>query len=66
MSLYFDHLLYCYISGDEGKIVEDSEYPNVMFLMHKWFLASEELAEAFVDMYPFKTHKMHQTLNTRF
>ena len=43
-------------TGDEGKIVEDSEYPNVMFLMHKWFLASEELAEAFVDLYPFLDH----------
>lgn len=37
--------------GEDGKIVQDSEYPNVMFLMHKWFLPSEELAEAFIDIY---------------
>ena len=54
-----------YISGDEGKIVEDSEYPNVMFLMHKWFLASEELAEAFVDLYPFFDEKKKQNKKQR-
>ncbi|KAL5009235.1 hypothetical protein ScPMuIL_014816 [Solemya velum] len=37
--------------GTDGKIVSDSEYPNVLFLMHRWFLSSEELAEAFVDAF---------------
>ena len=40
-------------TGDDGDPIDESEYPSVMFLMHKWFMTSEELGEAFVDLYPF-------------
>ena len=41
-----------YFSGDDGSIVEDSEFPNVMFLMHKWYTSSEDLAQCFIELYP--------------
>ncbi|KAK3092337.1 hypothetical protein FSP39_001507 [Pinctada imbricata] len=37
--------------GDDGDLIDDSEYPSVLFLMHKWFMTSEELGKAFVDIY---------------
>ena len=37
----------------------------MMFLMHKWFLASEELAEAFVDLYPFFDEKKNKKQRER-
>ncbi len=44
------------ISAKEGDLIEDTEYPNVMYLMHKWFITSEDLAETFIDLYPFKVN----------
>ncbi|KAL4237259.1 RAS guanyl releasing protein 1 (calcium and DAG-regulated) [Mactra antiquata] len=41
--------------GEDGNIIEDSEFPNVMFLMHKWYMPSEELAQYFIDLYPFSS-----------
>jgi len=31
----------------------DKEFPRVMFLMHQWFMTSKNLAELFMDLYPF-------------
>ena len=46
-------LFVCLLTDENGLLTADNEYPNVLFLMHKWFMTSEELAEAFVDLYPF-------------
>lgn len=48
------------ISAKEGDLIEDTEYPNVMYLMHKWFITSEDLAETFIDLYPFKVNFQDQ------
>ena len=48
------------ISAKEGDLIEDTEYPNVMYLMHKWFITSEDLAETFIDLYPFKVNLKDQ------
>ncbi|XP_052275428.1 ras guanyl-releasing protein 3-like isoform X4 [Dreissena polymorpha] len=37
--------------GDDGIILENSEYPGVMFLMHKWYTTSDELAQSFLELY---------------
>ncbi|XP_021373157.1 ras guanyl-releasing protein 3-like isoform X2 [Mizuhopecten yessoensis] len=37
--------------GKDGRLVEDNEFPSVLFLMHKWFMTSDEMAEAYVDLY---------------
>ncbi|XP_064601719.1 ras guanyl-releasing protein 3-like isoform X2 [Liolophura sinensis] len=37
--------------SEDGVIKDHCEYPRVFFLMHKWFLSSNDLAEAFVDLY---------------
>ncbi|KAK3593445.1 hypothetical protein CHS0354_020210 [Potamilus streckersoni] len=37
--------------GENGDIKDEGEFPNVLFLMHKWFMTSVELAEAFLDLY---------------
>ncbi|XP_052105523.1 ras guanyl-releasing protein 3-like isoform X1 [Mytilus californianus] len=42
----------------EGDLIEDTEYPNVMYLMHKWFISSEDLAETFIDLY----QNCHETI----
>ncbi|XP_060585594.1 ras guanyl-releasing protein 3-like isoform X2 [Ruditapes philippinarum] len=45
--------------ADDGMIIEDSKYPNVMFLMHKWYMSSsEELAQAFVNLYQNSEEKI--------
>lgn len=43
----------CVESFDEdGNIIEDSKFPDVMFLMHKWYMSSsEDLAQSFVNLY---------------
>jgi len=33
----------------------DNEFPRVMFLMHQWFMSSKDLAELFMDLYPFSS-----------
>ena len=34
-----------------GTIIDDSEYPKVFFLMHKWIMESEHLSNMFYDLY---------------
>ncbi|XP_070578559.1 ras guanyl-releasing protein 3-like isoform X1 [Ptychodera flava] len=36
---------------DNGDLVEKSPLPRVFFLMHKWFVSSEELATKFLELY---------------
>ncbi|XP_071504623.1 ras guanyl-releasing protein 3-like [Diadema antillarum] len=36
---------------EHGELVEDSAFPRVLFLMHKWFMTSEELAKQFKLLY---------------
>lgn len=31
--------------------MNNSNYPRVFFLMHKWFMESDELARMFYDLY---------------
>ncbi|XP_041354197.1 ras guanyl-releasing protein 3-like isoform X2 [Gigantopelta aegis] len=37
--------------GEDVDGEEQKEYASVFFLMHQWFMKSEELAQAFVDLY---------------
>ena len=39
-------------AGEDAEGEEQKEYASVFFLMHQWFMKSEELAQAFVDLYP--------------
>lgn len=32
---------------------DQEEFVKVFFLMHQWFMTSEELAQAFIDLYPW-------------
>jgi len=41
----------CDTSADDA----DKEFPRVMFLMHQWFMSSKDLAELFMDLYPFRS-----------
>lgn len=34
-----------------GTIIDDSEYPKVFFLMHKWIMESENLSNMLYDLY---------------
>uniref|UniRef100_A0A8W8I8D6 N-terminal Ras-GEF domain-containing protein n=1 Tax=Magallana gigas TaxID=29159 RepID=A0A8W8I8D6_MAGGI len=36
----------------DGRLVGGSDFPSVLFLMHQWFMPSEQLANAFIDLYP--------------
>ena len=47
----------CCISDEHGSLVDDSEFPKVLFLMHKWFMTSEELGKQFKVLYPFFKNK---------
>lgn len=35
----------------DGRLVGGSDFPSVLFLMHQWFMTSEQLANAFIDLY---------------
>ncbi|XP_071963091.1 ras guanyl-releasing protein 3-like [Antedon mediterranea] len=36
---------------DAGQVIEESSFPRVLFLMHEWFMLSEELATQFLHLY---------------
>ncbi|XP_064622247.1 ras guanyl-releasing protein 3-like isoform X2 [Lineus longissimus] len=36
---------------DDGAPIDETEYPRVLFLMHKWFISSEDLADSYVTLY---------------
>nr|XP_054759686.1 uncharacterized protein LOC129265771 [Lytechinus pictus] len=38
---------------EHGSLVEQTAFPRVLFLMHKWFMTSEELGKQFKLLYPF-------------
>ena len=45
--------LVCVTLDSEGELLEEKkEFPKVLFLMHRWFIPSEELAQKFLDLYP--------------
>ncbi|XP_071479141.1 uncharacterized protein [Diadema antillarum] len=50
---------------EHGELVEDSAFPRVLFLMHKWFMTSEELAKQFKLLYPFEKRKRHNQTNNK-
>ena len=35
----------------DGTVIDDSEYPKVFFLMHKWIMESEHLSHMLYDLY---------------
>ncbi|XP_033115853.1 ras guanyl-releasing protein 3-like isoform X3 [Anneissia japonica] len=43
---------------DAGKVIDDSSFPRVLFLMHEWFMLSEELATQFLQLYQ-SSNKSH-------
>ncbi|XP_076463695.1 ras guanyl-releasing protein 3-like isoform X2 [Babylonia areolata] len=47
-----EHLIQlCVNAFVEGGPKEQEEFVKVFFLMHQWFMTSEELAQAFIDLY---------------
>lgn len=36
---------------EKGNVLDDSSFPRLLFLMHRWFMSSEELAKQFVQLY---------------
>ena len=41
-----------FLSDEDGQLIDDASYPRVLFLMHKWFMTSNELATQFLQLYP--------------
>jgi hypothetical protein len=35
----------------DGTVIDDSEYPKVFFLMHKWIMESEYLSNMLYDLF---------------
>lgn len=35
----------------DGTVIDDSEYPSVFFLTHKWIMESEHLSHMLYDQY---------------
>lgn len=50
-SLYLCFLYF--LTEPDGRLVGGSDFPSVLFLMHQWFMPSEQLANAFIDLYPW-------------
>lgn len=36
---------------EKGNVLDDSSFPRLLFLMHRWFMTSEDLAKQFVQLY---------------
>lgn len=49
----FDQLVQLCVQSfsTDGCLIDDSHYPCVLLLMHKWFVSSQELAEHLVELY---------------
>ena len=45
-------IFHFWISEPDGRLVAGSDFPSVLFLMHQWFMTSEQLASTFIDLYP--------------
>jgi hypothetical protein len=41
-----------FLSDENGDPIDNTEYPRVLFLMHKWFISSEDLVDSYVNLYP--------------
>ena len=47
-----------------GHVIDDSEYPRVFFLMHKWIMASEYLSNMLYDLYKHYADDYKKAINT--
>ncbi|CAF2828110.1 unnamed protein product [Rotaria sp. Silwood2] len=47
-----------------GTIIDDSEYPRVFFLMHKWIMESEYLSNMLYDLYKHYGDDYKKAINT--
>jgi len=45
-------------------VIDDSEYPKVFFLMHKWIMESEYLSNMLYDFYKHASDDYKKTINT--
>ena len=44
-------------TAEKGLDKKQEKFVTVFFLMHQWFMTSEELAQAFIDLYPFNMRR---------
>lgn len=47
-----------------GTVIDDSEYPKVFFLMHKWIMESEHLSNMLYDLYKNSTNDLKKATNS--
>ena len=40
-----------FVVEPDGQVIDDSEYPRVFFLTHKWIMESEYLSNMLYDLY---------------
>jgi hypothetical protein len=40
-----------YFLDETGQVLPNTDFPRVFFLMHKWFMESESLADILYEMY---------------
>ena len=45
-------------------MIDDSEYPRVFFLMHKWIMESEYLSHMLYDLYKHYNDDYKKSVNT--
>ena len=50
--------------GSDGTVIDETEYPRVFFLMHKWIMESEYLSNMLCDLYKHAADTMKRTTNT--
>ncbi|XP_013386601.1 ras guanyl-releasing protein 3 isoform X2 [Lingula anatina] len=36
---------------ENGAVIDSTDFPRVLFLMHRWFISSEELAQKLIEVY---------------
>lgn len=46
-----------------GTVIDDSEYPKVFFLMHKWIMESEYLSHMLYDLYKHYADDLKKAVN---
>ena len=53
-----------FVSEPDGKVIGDSEYPRVFFLMHKWIMESEYLSNMLCDLYKHAADDLKKAVDT--
>ena len=49
-----NHLVYFVVTDKDGKpYKEKEEFIRVLFLMHQWFIESDQIAQLFLRQYPY-------------